>query len=352
MEESSLEIADRTPDLFIRPLVASKLAPAWIGLGMAIAWPLFVGLVHLVADAVLGPVDLPYGPALFTWNVFVNGALLGLILAGHAHLHLGAISDLEQLRPILPGSDAEFEGLIHAVPNLSAPVRWLVTFLGMAGGLAIATLDPTLRDLYSNVSRSDPRYIVYVVQNVLFGALGTRLFAAEVHMTRAYARLGERVAVDLLDLSLLMVFARKGLRSVMIWVLISSAFSMFWVLDSAGQANALLPIAILVLVSMALVAPTFGVHRSIAIAKTSELALVAKAIQAERDRALAPRHADSPPEDARLSNLIQYHAFLKSLREWPFDLSIVARSALLVVVGAGSWLGGAIVERLLGVLLD
>lgn len=252
---------------------------------------------------------------------------------------------------MLPGGDADFASLARDVPNLSTPLRWLVTIVGMGGGLAVATLDPTLRDLYSHVSRSDPRYLLYVGQNVLFGAVGARLFAAELHMTRAYARLGERVEVDLLDLSKLQVFARKGLRSVVVWVLISSTFSLFWVLDSAAQANAFLPAGVLGLVAVALVAPTLGVHRSIVAAKAAELALVAEAIRTERANTLAPRRADAPPEDARLGNLIEYQAFVKSIREWPFDLRTVSRSVLLIVLGAGSWLGGAIVERLLDLVL-
>jgi hypothetical protein len=148
------------------------------------------------------------------------------------------------------------------------------------------------------------------------------------------------------------VFARKGLRSVVVWVLISSAFSMFWVLDSAGQTNVLFPIGVLVLVTAALVAPTRGVHKRIAAIKATELARVAEAIRAERAASLAPRAAGAPHEDARLGNLVQYHDFVKSIREWPFDVSIVARSVLLIVLGAGSWLGGAIVERLLGLVLD
>jgi len=63
---------------------------------------------------------------------------------------------------------------------------------------------------------------------------------------------------------------RRGLRSVVIWVLISSVFSMFWVLDSAAQINVLLPVVVLVLATVALVAPTLGVHRSIRVAKASE----------------------------------------------------------------------------------
>jgi hypothetical protein len=72
----------------------------------------------------------------------------------------------------------------------------------------------------------------------------------------------------------------------------------------------------------------------------------------ERTASLEPRSADALPEDARLGNLIQYQEFVKSIREWPFDVSIVTRSVLLILLGAGSWLGGAVVERLLGLALD
>ena len=76
--------------------------------------------------------------------------------------------------------------------------------------------------------------------------------------------LGERVEVDLLDLTKLRVFARKGLRSVLVWVLLSSILSLFWVLDSAGQANTRIAVIMLGLVVLALVAPSLGVHRAIA----------------------------------------------------------------------------------------
>ena len=95
-----------------------------------------------------------------------------------------------------------------------------------------------------------------------------------------------------------------------------------------------------------------GIHLRIAAAKATELARVSEAIRLERTASLEPRSADAPPEDARLGNLIQYQEFVKSIREWPFDVSLVTRSVLLILLGAGSWLGGAVVERLLGLALD
>lgn len=342
----------RTSAWLVRPFEDSGIAPIRLGVGVALGYPLFVGLVHLFAIATIGEVELPFGPARYVGSVLVNGTLLGLLLGGHAAIYQGTVADLEQLRPVLSGSDDDFGRLKRDMLILSRSTRWLVTTGGMIAGLAVATLDPALDELYSHIGRMDPRYLVYIVGNMLFGALVARLVATEIHLTRSYARLGERVEVDLLDLSKVLVFARKGLRSVVLWVLISSVFSLFWVLDSAAQINSFLPIAILILATMALIAPTLGIHRSIRDAKVNELDHVAEAIRTERISTLAPRRAGAQPEDARLGNLIQYQAFIKSLREWPFDLSIVWRSFLLIVLGAGSWLGGAIVERLLNSLLD
>ncbi len=54
----------------------------------------------------------------------------------------------------------------------------------------------------------------------------------------------------------------------------------------------------------------------------------------------------------RLADLIAYEARISSVREWPFDTSTVLRWALYMALGATSWLGGAVVERVLGVVLD
>lgn len=102
MKRSFLGTAVRSPDWLVRPFQASKIAPAWLGLGLAIAYPLFVWFVHVIAAATIGAAELPRGPANFAANVVVMGVLLGLMLAGGAQLYLGAISDLEKLRPMLP----------------------------------------------------------------------------------------------------------------------------------------------------------------------------------------------------------------------------------------------------------
>ena len=64
---------------------------------------------------------------------------------------------------------------------------------------------------------------------------------------------------------------------------------------------------------------------------------------------LGPESAEA---GARLPGLIAYMNQIESVREWPFDAPTLTRFFLYVAIPLGSWLGGALVERLLGAALD
>ncbi len=105
MERSPTKAAPPSPDWLIRPFEVSKLSPAWLGLGVAIAWLGIVLLADTAAHIMIGPAALPFSPARFASSHVVDAALIGILLAGHAHLYLGAVSDLRMLRPLLPGGE-------------------------------------------------------------------------------------------------------------------------------------------------------------------------------------------------------------------------------------------------------
>jgi hypothetical protein len=50
--------------------------------------------------------------------------------------------------------------------------------------------------------------------------------------------------------------------------------------------------------------------------------------------------------------LIAYRALIAAVHDWPFDAPALLRFALIAALGVFSWLGGAVVERLLAVVLD
>ena len=52
-------------------------------------------------------------------------------------------------------------------------------------------------------------------------------------------------------------------------------------------------------------------------------------------------------ELARLPGLLALESRLEAVREWPFDTSSLARFGLYLLIGLGSWIGAAMVERLI-----
>jgi hypothetical protein len=140
---------------------------------------------------------------------------------------------------------------------------------------------------------------------------------------------------------------------VLLYAIGTAVFSLFWLSPStAGSANFALLILLLVLATAALVLPVRGVHRSIRRAKQAELDWVRRAIRADLAALRAPEAKRSGEAAARLPALLDAEARVQSVREWPFDLSTLVRFTLYVMVGIGSWLGAALVERLLGAALD
>jgi hypothetical protein len=94
--------------------------------------------------------------------------------------------------------------------------------------------------------------------------------------------------------------------------------------------------------------PMRAVHQRIREAKYAELARVRERITKARNAAV---ERSEPGAAAELEGLLAWERRVGELHEWPFDVSTLARFSALLVLAVGSWLGGAVVERVLGVVL-
>ena len=101
----------------------------------------------------------------------------------------------------------------------------------------------------------------------------------------------------------------------------------------------------------AFILPVRGLRRQIRARKAEELARLQEEIRLDRDL-VAQRGADSGDAGARLPALLAFKHEIESVREWPFDAPTLTRFFLYVAIPLGSWVGGALVERLLGAALD
>ena len=82
--------------------------------------------------------------------------------------------------------------------------------------------------------------------------------------------------------------------------------------------------------------------------KRSELARLAPQIRAARDEAVS----GGGPSQGRLADLLSYEARIAATSEWPFDSSTLWRFGLYLLIPVVSMIGGALMERVVDLLLD
>jgi hypothetical protein len=179
-----------------------------------------------------------------------------------------------------------------------------------------------------------------------------------IDSAKLYSQIGERhVEVDLLDLTSLSPLTRHGLRIVLAVVIAIAAT----VIASAVVAPSRSPsfvvtvlIAVLfnsVVATAAFVLPVRGLHRQLRARKAEKLAQLRDDIRRHEELMAGPG-TEATDAGAKLPGLLAFEKRIESVREWPFDAPTLTRFFLYVAIPLGSWIGGALVERLLGAAPD
>ena len=219
----------------------------------------------------------------------------------------------------------------------------------MAVTIAFTFLDPGLWTTRERPPLTDPSMIWFVTQQGLLGWLLSRAVVADMTTARAFSRLADHLRnVDLLDLRPLAVFGRRGVRSVLYWMATLALMSLFWLAPNAGRGNIVPFVGLLGLAGSILAVLMLRAQRRIRDEKIQQLERLWVAIRTDQEALLAGEAAaGSGAAAARLPALYAAEARLASVREWPFDTGTVIRFAVYLTIGIGSWVGGALVERLL-----
>jgi hypothetical protein len=343
----------------VRIVERVPLAPAWTGILLAASFfAIYVAFAYAlgrVGEAwVLGQSRF-WKASEFPWFELLCALMVGYLPAATAYGLRGALRDFQALQPALRSGDAEFRDQLREITSFdrtrllgvglfAVGIILFFQFLGFRYGPS--SLWPAGRPGFT-----DPEFIWITLRNALLAWLVAQAFYIDAMVGRRFSRVGEdSVEVDLLDLGPLAPFARKGLRSVVVWIgltiLVSLGFLAPWTRDiPLGSLLLLVSVAV-----AALLLPVLGVHRRIQEAKREELARVRARIR-ERVREGAAPTGVGPLAAAPLSDLIAYEQRSESANTWPFDVPTLLRFGLYVALGVGSWVGGAIVERLLGTVL-
>ncbi len=332
---------------FARAPFAAALLIA--GFHLAVYFVYFVGFAQLDGAATAGQAFSEY---IHWYPEIVLAVLIAFAVVVPSYNERSAVGHFDDLRPALTCSNAEFRALREELAQpRSGRARRVYLAAAVLFGVAI-NFYPGIWAEGAPPGIAHPELSWGLLRNgVLMGFL-QRLIHINYDLQSAFTRVGREFAnVDLLDLRPLAPFARRGLTGALVYVGVASLFALFGL--GPWQTDWLIAtLACYLAVSVwALVRPMRGVRHNIRAAKDAELDRVRRSIRRERSGLLD----GEPPRgssEARLADLLAYEARVDGVREWPFDASSLLRFALYLGIPLGSWLGGAIVERLLGAALD
>jgi hypothetical protein len=265
--------------------------------------------------------------------------------------------DLAGLRPILDCSDEECAALVREAHSAGHSVPAGLLGAGFGVGVVLLSVWASPRGdthwpLAHPFAPSLQLAWSIALTACLFGLIG-RLAHGSIRVSQLFSELGRRrVRLRLLDPGSLQPFARRGLRSASYWF-IGSGIAMLLLVDAAVPGLIAAVIAgTLALGVMSLLLPSRGIHQQLREAKHAELARVRRAIERRSRGLFEPEDPAATDGQPALPALLAWEARIESVREWPFDTPTLVRFALFLLIPLGSWLGGAMVERVVGLVLD
>jgi hypothetical protein len=283
-------------------------------------------------------------------NAIITCMLIGYTMAAGRYLTTSIMTDLREVGRRDPS--AETGRLANLFFDRSDVTRGRLA--GLAGiafsVLLIEVVSPGLRGAQAGWLRPEQAWsygltplLGFLLARAAYNSASGIRNTNEEYTSKSAAR-----EIDLLNLDKYYVDGRIGLRLALVWIVGSSIASLFFFdPDLIVTVSPVIAIGFCLAVA-ALTLPVRRLHRRIREAKRSELAAVRTRIRASRDAVMA----GSESESGRLADLLGYRSYLDGLREWPFDNTTVARFILYLLIPLGSWLGGAMVERLLANWLD
>jgi hypothetical protein len=322
-----------------------RLPALWVGVGIGLG----VFVLYLVYTGLLGAgvgyLEGTRGGEGWIAEL-IQDLFIGFTLALSAASVRGARRDFADLLPHLEAAGDDAVGLERAMLSYArGPLLAQALVAGAAAGLLIP-YDSSLWADGAMPGWSHPSVAWLGARNGLNWFLVVRAMGLELMLGRAFSRLGDRVAVpDLLDRAPLAPFGRRGLRTVFLWMLLAAFLSLTYL--GEGWASDMMVVALAWLLGFALAAfvlPLTGIRRRVRQRKREELARVRAAIAEARVRTVSGADGAS---GGRLADLLAWEARVASVHEWPIDASTLLRLGFYLLIGLGSWVGAAFVERLL-----
>jgi len=225
----------------------------------------------------------------------------------------------------------------------SAPASIGAGLLGAAIFLLLFLIIPIS---FAGIPEMSYQLIAASISGATFGWLAGRFSSCMVKDSLRMSELARSLPqLDLLDLGSLSPIVQQGLKSALLVVMIPALSSHL----SVAPGNRVVAAAAYLMIwgaltVVAITLPVRGIHERIRREKQSQLEKVRVEIRDATERLMERRDGSA---DGRLSALLDLEIRLERVREWPYDASSWRSIGLYLLLGLGSWIGAAAVERLL-----
>jgi hypothetical protein len=346
----------RVTPFWVRIATEASLSPGWLLIAIpGVLYPTYLALEALFGRGLAAATDIEGDyEARVLLSVVVG---LGYLSMMCTYVARGTSRDLEALRPVLREGNAAYAGLREHLTRFDRRHLWI----GALGGLVIfSVLQETSFSRWTRLvagewSFRDPCSVVIFMA---LWTVGGRMAAYLIDTSRLYSRIGERqIKVDLLDLGSVSHLTRHGLRIVLLFTICTAVAVIFFTLFVQSVATVftvgmmVTSFCTLAVATAAFVLPVRGLRRQIRARKAEKLAQLRDEIR-HNEELMAGSGTQAAEAGAKMPGLLAYMNQIESVREWPFDAPTLTRFFLYVAIPLGSWVGGALVERLLGAALD
>lgn len=287
--------------------------------------------------------DGSYSPALFF------SIIVAYVVPIFGYITARTERALDQVSPFLDADPAQIRRWRARLR--SKPVRWLLIVLliaAVSGFMHNLLLYGSLEFWWCNLTAS-ARERAVTGGTLLVWFTVTVVIAGLLDQARIFSHAARCCRVDLLDTLPLRPFATVAVSSTLAIIGAQAAFP---ILGLEGDLDPLtfIPGLIATTGPMLLLAalPVWPVHRRIADRKAHVLAQLNQRIRALQPD--DPAHPD-PTALAELNPLLAYRREIQSVSEWPFDLGVMTRLALYLVIPPLTWVGAALIENMVDTFL-
>lgn len=173
------------------------------------------------------------------------------------------------------------------------------------------------------------------------GRFSYELVWSAIQMTKVARQLPE---INLLETECYRPFIHQGVHSVLLIVILMSITAHLAANPGDSFVGAIVNVfTMLALAVTALVLPVWGIHLRLRDQKLKELRQLREHIQVEQSKVVAT----SVETSNRLIGLLAMEVRIERVNDWPLDIGSFAKVGLYLLLGMGSWVGAALVERML-----